>query len=77
MAAYWVNSAACVDVVRNKVTHKLAHGELIETEPWLKDGPITIGALPPVLPPSLCLTSSCSTNCVHISQSLAHHWAEC
>jgi len=41
--AYWVNSAACVDVARNKVTHKLAHGELIETEPWIKDGPITIG----------------------------------
>ena len=43
MPAYWVNSAACVDVARNKITHKLAHGELIETEPWLKDGPITIG----------------------------------
>jgi hypothetical protein len=41
--AYWVNSAACVDVASNKITHKLAHGELIETEPWLKDGPITIG----------------------------------
>lgn len=41
--AFWVNSAACVDVARNKITHKLAHGELIETEPWLKDGPITIG----------------------------------
>ena len=44
--AFWVNSAACVDVARNKVTHKLAHGELIETEPWLKDGPITIGKAP-------------------------------
>ena len=44
--AFWVNSAACVDVARNKITHKLAHGELIETEPWLKDGPITIGEAP-------------------------------
>ena len=47
--AFWVNSAACVDVARNKITHKLAHGELIETEPWLKDGPITIGKAPALM----------------------------
>ena len=41
--SYWVNSAACVDVERNRITHKLAHGELVETEPWLRDGPITVG----------------------------------
>lgn len=41
--SFWVNSAACVDVERNKITHKLAHGELVETESWLRDGPLTIG----------------------------------
>lgn len=41
--SYWVNSAACVDVEANKITHKLAHGELAETAPWLRDGPLTIG----------------------------------
>lgn len=67
VAAYWVNSAACVDVARNKVTHKLAHGELIETQPWLKDGPITIGAPPPVTtpPPPSCLIPSCSASTAH------------
>ena len=44
--SYWVNSAACVDVERNKITHKLAHGELVETQPWLPAGPLTIGARP-------------------------------
>jgi 4-hydroxy-3-methylbut-2-enyl diphosphate reductase len=43
VASFWVNSAACIDVERNKITHKLAHGELVETERWLKDGPLTIG----------------------------------
>ncbi len=44
MPSFWVNSAACVDVERNKITHKLAHGELVETQPWLRAGPLTIGA---------------------------------
>jgi hypothetical protein len=26
-----------------QVTHKLAHGELVETENWLPEGPLTIG----------------------------------
>ena len=30
--SFWVNSAACVDVEANKITHKTAHGELIVTQ---------------------------------------------
>ena len=41
--SFWVNSAACIDVARNAITHKLAHGELVETAPWLREGPLTIG----------------------------------
>ncbi len=69
VAAYWVNSAACVDVARNKITHKLAQGELIETEPWLKDGPITIG-VPPALLSSrpLCITFSGCPCCTKSGQ---------
>lgn len=26
-----------------QVTHKLAHGELVETASWLQEGPMTIG----------------------------------
>ena len=26
-----------------QVTHKLAHGELVETASWLPEGPMTIG----------------------------------
>ena len=43
LPAFWVNSAACVDADANSITHKLAHGELKETRPWLGDGPLTIG----------------------------------
>lgn len=41
--SFWVDSAARIDVAANKVTHKLAHGELVETDNWLPEGPITIG----------------------------------
>lgn len=41
--SFWVDSAARIDVGANKVTHKLAHGELVETENWLPEGPITLG----------------------------------
>jgi 4-hydroxy-3-methylbut-2-enyl diphosphate reductase len=41
--SFWVDSAARIDVGANRVTHKLAHGELVETENWLPEGPITIG----------------------------------
>eukprot|EP00195_Chlamydomonas_chlamydogama_P006493 CAMPEP_0202901764 /NCGR_PEP_ID=MMETSP1392-20130828/14551_1 /ASSEMBLY_ACC=CAM_ASM_000868 /TAXON_ID=225041 /ORGANISM="Chlamydomonas chlamydogama, Strain SAG 11-48b" /LENGTH=393 /DNA_ID=CAMNT_0049588375 /DNA_START=310 /DNA_END=1491 /DNA_ORIENTATION=- len=41
--SYWVDSAARIDVEKNKVYHKLAYGELKETENWIKKGPITIG----------------------------------
>ena len=50
--SFWVNSAACIDVGRNAITHKLAHGELVETAPWLREGPLTIG-----------VTSGASTVC--------------
>lgn len=41
--SFWVDSAARIDVDANKVTHKLAHGELVETTSWLPEGPMTIG----------------------------------
>lgn len=41
--SFWVDSAARIDVGANRVTHKLAHGELVETENWLPEGPITVG----------------------------------
>jgi 4-hydroxy-3-methylbut-2-enyl diphosphate reductase len=41
--SFWVDSAARVDVAANKITHKLAHGELVETTCWLPDGPLMIG----------------------------------
>lgn len=41
--SFWVDSGARIDVEKNTITHKLAHGELVETSCWLPDGPITIG----------------------------------
>ena len=41
--SFWVDSAARIDINANKITHKLAHGELVETECWLPEGPIMIG----------------------------------
>ena len=41
--SYWVNSAACVDVEKNKVMHKTAHGDMQETRNWIPDGPLVIG----------------------------------
>lgn len=41
--SFWVDTGARIDVEKNTITHKLAHGELIETSCWLPDGPITIG----------------------------------
>ena len=43
LPSFWVNSAACVDADNNSITHRLAHGELRETAPWLPEGPLTIG----------------------------------
>ena len=37
-----VNSAACIDVKRNRISHRLAHGEMRETEKWLPEGPVSI-----------------------------------
>jgi len=41
--SFWVDSGARVDVAKNAVTHKLSHGELVETQCWLPEGPVTIG----------------------------------
>lgn len=41
--SFWVDTGARIDVEKNTITHKLAHGELVETPCWLPDGPITIG----------------------------------
>ncbi|KAK9798521.1 hypothetical protein WJX73_007026 [Symbiochloris irregularis] len=43
LPSFWVNAAACVDADANSIQHKLAHGELVTTQPWLPDGPLTIG----------------------------------
>lgn len=41
--SFWVDGARCVDVATNTVTHKLAHGEMVTTSPWIPAGP---GAAP-------------------------------
>jgi 4-hydroxy-3-methylbut-2-enyl diphosphate reductase len=41
--SFWVDSAARIDVDSNAITHKLAHGELIETTSWLGEGALRIG----------------------------------
>ncbi|KAI8111868.1 hypothetical protein M9435_004366 [Picochlorum sp. BPE23] len=41
--SFWVDSGARIDVEKNTITHKLAHGELVETQCWLPEKPITIG----------------------------------
>ncbi|KXZ43848.1 hypothetical protein GPECTOR_79g127 [Gonium pectorale] len=42
--SFWVDSAARIDVEKNTILHKLAHGELRETTNWLTPGKaVTIG----------------------------------
>lgn len=41
--SFWVDDADRIDVTNNTITHKLAHGELVETKGWLKEGPLVIG----------------------------------
>jgi 4-hydroxy-3-methylbut-2-enyl diphosphate reductase len=41
--SFWVDSAARIDVESNTITHKLAHGELVETSNWLPQGPLVVG----------------------------------
>jgi len=41
--SFWVDTGARIDVEKNTITHKLAHGELVETQCWLPEKPITIG----------------------------------
>jgi hypothetical protein len=41
--SFWVDSAARIDVAANAITHKLAHGELVQTDNWLPEGPLVLG----------------------------------
>jgi 4-hydroxy-3-methylbut-2-enyl diphosphate reductase len=41
--SFWVDAAERIDVAANVITHKLAHGELVETRDWLPAGPLLIG----------------------------------
>lgn len=42
--SFWVDGARCVDVAANRITHKLAHGDMVTTDNWIpKEGPFTIG----------------------------------
>ena len=45
--SFWVDGARCVDVASNTITHKLAHGDMVTTSPWIPAGPdagpLTIG----------------------------------
>nr|A0A2Z5WA18.1 RecName: Full=4-hydroxy-3-methylbut-2-enyl diphosphate reductase, chloroplastic; Short=BbHDR; Flags: Precursor [Botryococcus braunii]BBB76027.1 4-hydroxy-3-methylbut-2-enyl diphosphate reductase [Botryococcus braunii]BBB76028.1 4-hydroxy-3-methylbut-2-enyl diphosphate reductase [Botryococcus braunii] len=41
--SFWVNEAACIDPVNKKITHRTAHGTMLDTQNWLPDGPVTIG----------------------------------
>lgn len=41
--SYWVDTAERLDPASNTITHKLAHGELVTTEAWLPNRPVTIG----------------------------------
>ena len=41
--SFWVDTYARLDADTNTITHRLAHGELVETKDWLPAGKVTIG----------------------------------
>jgi 4-hydroxy-3-methylbut-2-enyl diphosphate reductase len=41
--SFWVDSASRINVENNSIWHKTAHGELLETKKWLKEGPVVVG----------------------------------
>jgi 4-hydroxy-3-methylbut-2-enyl diphosphate reductase len=41
--SFWVDTFERLDDESNTITHRLSHGELVETKDWLPAGKITIG----------------------------------
>ena len=41
--SFWVDTPDRIVPEKNFITHRLAHGELVESEGWMKEGPLTIG----------------------------------
>lgn len=49
--SFWVNSAACIDVVRNHISHKTAHGDMVVSMPFSL--PLSVSR-PCALAPHVC-----------------------
>ena len=43
LPSFWVDTAGRIDVAANAIDHRLHHGELVTTKPWLGKGKIRVG----------------------------------